>query len=385
MKNIFEGVGTGVRVSPERHTAIVYNSGWYIYNFRRRLIDELRTHGHRVTIICPPDPYARKLEALGIGNVSLNLSPVGTHPLQELRSLAQLFLLLKRLNPDYVLSFTIKCNLYTGLCRRLLGFSQIANISGLGQVFERRDWIYRVACILYRGSMHGIDRVFFQNAEDRDFCIEHGLTPREASQLLPGSGVDIDRFMPHWLSMASEPRRFIISGRLIPRKGFDDYLCAARRLRDRYGGRVECWILGAEDKGRPESQALRARIEAAAHEGVVRFLGFTDDVRPVLDQVHVVVLPSSYNEGVPRSLLEALASGKPIITTDWRGCRETVRPGENGILIPVHDPDALFEAMDALVQVPLEGLVRMGTSSRSIAESKFDERIVIDSYLNQVA
>lgn len=366
-------------------TAIVYNTGWYIYNFRRRLIAELQRRNHRVVAICPYDHYVDKLKEMGVEYRKLKLSPLGTNPLMEVLSLIDLFRILLFLRADFVLSFTIKCNLYTGLCRRLIGFRQIANVSGLGQAFERTDWVHRVVCLLYRFALEGAGKVFFQNREDLKTCVNQGLVHGDMSEVLPGSGVDVDRFKPYPRLETDEAcRRFLIFGRLLPQKGFDDYILAARRLKEHYGDVAEFLVLGAEDPDRPESRSLRSRIDDAQKNKTISFHHFTDDVRPILGRVDVVVLPSCYNEGVPRSLLEALACGKPIITTDWKGCRETVQPGRNGFLVPVGDIGALAHAMEQLVLAPPSLLAAMGEESRRIAETEFDERYVIDSYVREM-
>ncbi len=366
-------------------TAIVYNTGWYIYNFRCRLIAELRARGHEVCVICPWDSYVEKLKALGVQYLPIRMNPPGTSPLEELMTIASLFRALAKLRPDYVLSFTIKCNLYTGLCRSLLGFTQIANVSGLGQAFEHDGFLQKVACRLYKIALRRCTRVFFQNQEDFKTCTGRGLIPFAASRLLPGSGVDLDLFRPSDMRADSHPRRFLIFGRLLPKKGFYEFIEAARVLKMQFGDAVEFWVLGAEDPKRPESVELRRRIEMAHAEGDILFFSFIDDVRPILNAVDVVVLPSTYNEGVPRSLLEGLASGKPVITTDWRGCRETVRNGENGYLIPAGSLTRLIEAMEALYLAPLSKLRQMGMMSRRIAETCFDEKLVINSYLRAVS
>lgn len=366
-------------------TAIVYNTGWYIYNFRRRLIAELQARGHEVFVICPDDSYVEKLRTLGVQYIPLRLNPLGTSPFEEFVTLASLFVKLAKLGPDYVLSFTIKCNLYVGLCRTFLRFTQIANVSGLGQAFEHDNLLQRIACRLYKIALRGCSRVFFQNQEDFKICTGRRLIPFAASRILPGSGVDLDLYRPSDRPIGSEPRRFLIFGRLLPRKGYYEFLEAARVLKRQFGDTVEFWVLGAEDPKRPDSVELRQRIENAHAEGDILFFPFTDDVRPILSAVDVVVLPSTYNEGVPRSLLEGLACGKPVITTDWRGCRETVRNGVNGYLVPPGNSMRLIEAMETLYLSSPSRLRQMGMMSRRIAEACFDEKLVINSYLRELS
>jgi len=173
-------------------------------------------------------------------------------------------------------------------------------------------------------------------------------------------------------------------GRLLPQKGFYTFLSAARALKEKYGDQVSFWVLGSTDHNRKESVTLHQALSHANAEGTVRLMEHTDDVLPVLRQADAVVLPSTYNEGVPRSLLEALACGKPIITTDWKGCRETVLHGKNGYLIPPRDQDALETSIERVLLCSPEQLAQMGNASRVLAQDRFDERIVVDRYLTSI-
>jgi glycosyltransferase involved in cell wall biosynthesis len=174
-------------------------------------------------------------------------------------------------------------------------------------------------------------------------------------------------------------------GRLLPQKGFDLYLSVARRLHKEFDERVACWILGSPDQARSESVDLYERIQHAHARGEIRYLQSADDVRPFLNECDVAVLPSTYNEGVPRSLLEAMACGKAIITTDWKGCRETVEHGHNGHLIPPHDEESLYRSMRYMVTCSDSELASFGHASRERSEKLFDERIVLQAYLNALS
>lgn len=202
--------------------------------------------------------------------------------------------------------------------------------------------------------------------------------------MIPGSGVDLAAFLPT-TRKAGGPRTFLMFGRLLPQKGYDLYLAAARRLRAELGDAVACWILGSADPERSESLELLERVKAAHARGDICYLQSSDDVRPFLNESDVAVLPSTYNEGVPRSLLEAMASGKAIITTDWKGCRETVEHGKNGLLIRPHDEESLYQAMRRMATCPESELASFARESRQRSEELFDERIVLEAYLNALS
>ena len=360
---------------------ILYNTSWYVYLLRRNLIARLIQAGCEVIVVAPQDAYSERLIKLGAKYRPLPLIPGSKNPWAEGRSFMALLSILRDLKPDAVLSFTIKCNLYAGLLKRLIPFRQIANISGLGVAFDKRGPLQIIARVLYRMGLSTTNHIFFQNHEDRDGCVNASLVPRERSLVIPGSGVDLKAFTPTPRT-PGRPRTFLMFGRLLPKKGYDMYLRVAERLHREFGERVAFWILGKPDFERSESIALYHRITQAHTDGFVRYLQSTDDVRPILSETDVVVLPSTYNEGVPRSLLEALASGKSIITTDWKGCRETVKQGTNGYLVTPHSEESLYEAMTHLATCSEVALQAFGIASRDRAEKLFDERIVLDAYLN---
>lgn len=363
--------------------ALIANTSWYLRNFRSALIDALCMKGHEVICLAPSDEYTADLRRLGARCRHLPMSQRGRNPLVETASLLSLGMLLWRMRPNMVLSYTTKCNLYVGLCRRMLGFGQTANVSGLGEAFDRPGITRAVVSALYRHALHGAQRVFFQNNEDMVTIANcQRLLPRSAWQRLPGSGVDLVRFVPRTGRQFADngKRVFLMYGRLVPKKGYALYLEAARAL----NGLAEFRILGIEDNSRPASRALYERILQASHDGVITFRPRTDDVRPEVWSADVVVLPSTYNEGVPRTLLEALACGKPIITTDWKGCRDTVDSGENGYLVKPHDVADLVSRMKTFIDAPEDQILTMGSASRAKAEREFDERVVVNAYIQEV-
>ncbi len=362
---------------------ILYNSSWYVFLLRQNLIQTLQSVGCDVTVVAPEDAYTERVKRLGVRFIPIVMDGSGRSPVVEAWTLSSIYRALFKARPDAVLSFTVKCNLYAGLCRRGLRFNHVANVSGLGQLFDGKIGVAGALTLLYRVALARTNVVFFQNAEDKSRLSQSGAVDERRAQVIPGSGVDLQRFAPIPRAARGE-RAFLMFGRLLPQKGFDHFIQAARELRSRNASRATFWILGAEDNSRYESRELRKRIDSAHGEGVIRYLHSTDDPLPLIREADVVVLPSTYNEGVPRSLLEALACGKPIVTTDWKGCRETVRPGDNGLLVRPHDASSLVDALDYLTRCDTATLERFGKRSRCLAEEKFDERLVLDSYLEAI-
>ncbi|MCB0335000.1 MAG: glycosyltransferase family 4 protein [Bdellovibrionales bacterium] len=366
------------------------NSGWCIYNYRRNLVRRMVEAGTMVEVATPQDEFLERFQDYGAITVPLRMRAKSVNPLRELLSLLDLFQVLRKSKPDYVCSFTVKCNLYVAICARLLGFKQIANVSGLGKSFDKPGMLNAIIKFLYKHTLGSADRILFQNNEDLEYCVQKKLVPRQASKRIPGSGVDLK----HFLSSDSDESKitylkrdklvFLMMGRLLPQKGYDIFIECARSILSETDRKIEFWILGIEDKESIESALLLDRIQTAHQEGVVVFHPFSDEVLPFLRAADVVVLPTFYNEGVPRSLLEALACGKPLITSDWKGCRDTVVPNVNGLLVKPKSVESLRAAILEMVDMPLAQLRAMGVESRKLAERQFDEELVITSYLDEL-
>ena len=360
------------------------NTSWYVLNFRKNLILTLLKAGHQVFVIAPPDDYVDKLVQLGIKYHPLELAQRSKNPFREIASCVRLFRLLQTIQPDVVLTFTVKCNLYTGICRRFIKFGHIANISGLGEIFEKDGIINFLVSCLYKFSLAGSNRVFFQNDEDMKTIIERHLLPKNLCKRIPGSGVDLETYHPASSPSKNDRRIFLMYGRLVPSKGYDLFMKAAEDICLSKNYNAEFWIMGIIDKSRGESKKLLERILALQEKGVIRYLPPSDEVATVLQQVDAVILPSKYNEGVPRSLLEAMACGKPIITTAWKGCRDTVEHGLNGYLVDIDDSASLTRYIVELINAPQQKLREMGKAGRQKAEAQFDEKHVLRAYMEEI-
>ncbi len=361
---------------------LLANTSWYVYNFRRNLLCEIRRQGHDVFVIAPFDKYTQKICALGIPCFQLHLHQTSRNPAREFLSFLQLWHVLRSARPDFLLTFTIKCNIYAGLLSALCKFRQIANISGLGEGFNKSGFFTKFIASLYRFSLYQAEKVFFQNQEDLKRFLQLGILQEVQCAKLPGSGVDLEMFRPGLTEKPRERRVFLMFGRIVPGKGYELFLQTAERIKQLACGNVEFWVLGIQDTSRKASMRLFQKILNAHRQGLIRYMSQTDNVVPVVQQADVVVLPSSYHEGVPRSLLEALACGKPIITTNWKGCRDTVEHGENGFLVETYED--LEKSVMFFIQAPISVFEKMGTASRKKAEQEFDEWQVIKKYLSEL-
>lgn len=353
---------------------MVANTSWYIRNFHLPLLRDIQSQGLDVVVAAPEDESSRDLQIAGLHYRKLPLSRRTINPFVDLALLRRMTRMYREERPDYVFHHTIKPVIYGSIAARIAGVRHVTNlIPGMGYVFTGNAIIQKslrpFVEFLYRRALRSTDMVLFLNVDDREYFVRRSLVSRERTMVTPGAGVDQNHFY------FCEPRStkngnctFLILGRLLWDKGFGDYVDAARIVRQRYPS-ARFQILGKPDPGNP-SHVKEETLSSWVSSGTVEYLGERSDVRDVVAAADVVVLPSYYREGIPRSLLEAMAMGKPIITTDAPGCRETVVNGANGILVPVRNPPALAEAMIHLIQRP-EQRAEMGREGRRIVTERF--------------
>ena len=357
---------------------LVSNTSWYLYNFRRGTIEALRVGGYRVVALAPEDAYSwRLVEELGIEHLPLPMEGKGTRLLGESNSLLTLASLLRRLKPAFVFNFTVKANIYSGLACRMLGIPYANNISGLGTAFLHDSWLFRRVRSLYGVANHGARRVFFQNQEDHDLFLSLGLLRATPTTVLPGSGIDTSRF-PFSALPEPHPFTFVMIARLLGDKGVREYVQAAGQVR---AAHPDCRFLLIGPHGASNCSAItEAEVQGWQTAGVIEVLGEQGDVRPFLEQSHVLVLPS-YREGMPRTVLEAAAMGRPAIVSDVPGCRQAIVDGNTGWLCEVKSADSLARCMATCIAMPQEKLQAAGKAARARIEQEFDERIVVEAAL----
>jgi glycosyltransferase involved in cell wall biosynthesis len=362
--------------------AVASNTCWYLFNFRLNLMRALQAAGHTVVAVAPDDAYAQRIRDAGIAFEAVPISGSGMHPLSELQSVLRLGAVFHRYRVGLVLSYTPKGNLYSALVCIALRIAFVPNVSGLGRAFIRKSLVTRVAQTLYRLTFRRAYRVFFQNLDDMATFVAGGLVHATQAERLPGSGVDLSRFSITPIgARAADAPVFLLVARMLWDKGVGEYVDAARRVRALHPG-ARFQLLGFLDVANP-SAISRSQVDAWVAEGVVEYLGQTDDVRPFLVQADCVVLPS-YREGVPRTLLEAAATARPVVTTDAPGCRDTVLDGKTGFLCRPADAADLADKLLLFVALAPEERQAMGQRGRAFVEQNFDERLVIDRYLDVV-
>jgi glycosyltransferase involved in cell wall biosynthesis len=360
---------------------IAANTTWNLFNFRRGLIAALLGAGFRVTAFAPEDRYVGHIRALGVRHVHLPLKNSGTNPVKEFFTILKILAILRRDRPALLLTFTPKPNIYASIAAAWLNIPVIANVAGLGRAFVEAGWLKLVSRILYRIALRHPSTVFFQNGEDMALFVSARLVQSDKAALLPGSGVDVQRFRP-----VDRPLRerfvFLFVGRLLADKGVREFVNAARILRAD-GQTFECRLLGFIDQGNPTAIAQR-ELQQWEREGVIRYLGSLDDVATALAEADCVVLPSYYREGCPRSLLEAASMAIPLVAADSIGCREVVKDGENGFLCRPRDATDLAAKMQQMITLSPEQRAEMGRKGRMRVEREFDERLVFSKYMDAI-
>ncbi|MDQ4086644.1 MAG: glycosyltransferase family 4 protein [Pseudomonadota bacterium] len=361
-----------------RPTVVIsINASWNILNFRLGLIRALKERGWRVIALSPQDDYSPRFAAEGIEHVPIAIDSSGISPLGDLALFTRYHGLLKQIRPNAFLGYTAKPNIWGSLAAHSLGIPVLNNISGLGTAFIEGGVLRRIVSALYRAALRRSAIVFFQNPEDRQLFLASRLVRPEQAQLLPGSGIDLERFAPAALPRGG-PLTFLMIGRLLWQKGVREYVEAARRVRQEDAD-TRFQLLGFLDA--PNRSAVpRAQVEAWAEEGLIEYLGTTDDVRPAIAAAHCVVLPS-YREGLPRTLLEGAAMARPLIAADVPGCRQLVEHGVNGFLCAPRDAAALAQSMMEMINLPPAAREAMGIAARAKVEREFGEAGAVAPYL----
>lgn len=358
---------------------ISVNAAWNIHNFRSGLVKALSRQGYDIMVMAPDDSYSRRLALLGCRFKMLYMDNNGTNPGRDLALLMKYWRVLQSVRPLVYLGYTIKPNVYGSIAAHGLGIPVINNIAGLGTTFINHTLLTSVVKRLYRFSLRSSQRVFFQNADDRDLFVNAGLIEARTADILPGSGIDLERFLPSPLQrIDNRGFRFLLVSRMLRDKGIEEFAAAAQIVRQRLPA-AQFQLLGPLDTKNANAIPV-SRIRHWEQLGLIDYLGDTDDVRPYMRAADCIVLPS-YREGTPHSLLEAAAMARPIITTDVAGCREVVDHHANGFLCKTKNAGDLAGKMLRMADLPHERRQAMGAMGRMKVVRQFDEKIVIEKYL----
>ncbi|MGL4566998.1 MAG: glycosyltransferase family 4 protein [Fusobacteriaceae bacterium] len=359
----------------------VANKLWDVFIFRGGIIKSLVEDGHKIKIVAPDDGRVDTGEILGAESIDIQVDKRGVNPLRDMLLFFQLLKIYRKERPELIYHYTIKLNIYGTLAARILGIKSIAVLTGLGYSFVQEGLVSKIAKALYKFSLKGAQEVWVLNSDDRDYLLREGIAPKEKLFILPGEGVNTEKYKALPRERGDKEMIFLMVARAFFDKGFREYEEAARIIQKEYP-QVKFQFLGALGEG-SRGGVDGKYMDKLVLEGTMEYLGITDDVPSVVKEADCVVLPS-YREGISMVLLEAASMEKPIIATNVTGCREIVEDGITGFLVEPRSSESLAEAMKKFLKLNSSEKKIMGRKGREKVIDEFDERIIIEIYKKKV-
>ena len=358
-----------LRGKSNKRILVLANNDVGLYRFRKDLLAALLNTGNEVYISLPDGDFVPELVQLGCRYLETPIDRRGMNPIQDSKLFNQYRAMLRKVKPDLVITYTIKPNIYGGLACRMAHIPYAVNITGLGSAIENGGWLKRFVLSLYRPALKDAKVIFFENTGNRDTLVATGVVPKGRDVVLNGAGVNLEDY-PYQPYPQEGPVRFLFVGRIMREKGVDEFFAAVRRMKQNYGDGVEFHIVGSFE------EAYKPIMDELAQAGVVKYHGYQSDMKPFYAMAGCVVLPS-YHEGMSNVLLEAAASGRPLITSDIPGCREAVENGVSGYLCPVKNAGALYDAMQRFAELPKDLKTEMGRRGRARMAQHFSKKAVV--------
>lgn len=355
---------------------ILANSDIGLYKFRKELIEAL-VKENEVYICVPDGKYIFNMEKLGAQYLPCTLlERHGMNIYTECKLISFYRKIVAEFRPNVVLTYTIKPNIYGGIVCGKMKIPYIVNITGLGTAVENEGILQKMMILLYKLALKKARMVFFQNAENERFMLQRGIV-KENYSLIPGSGVNLENFSLLPYPDDTECVRFAFISRIMKEKGIDQYLEAAEKIKSQ-NSNVEFHVCGFCEK------AYEGKLVELNENGTVIYHGMIDDISNFLRNIHCVIHPTYYPEGMSNVLLEACASGRPIITTNRAGCREIVDNGKNGYIIEQKNTLDLVDKINKFIALSYDDKMHMGYMGRNKVEKEFDRKIVVNSYLREL-
>lgn len=359
----------------EKKLLVLTNSSGGLYNFRKELLSALRTNNN-VYVIAPLSNKVNELKQIGIELIDISIDRRGINPIKDLRLLLSYIKAIKLIQPDLIITYTIKPNIYGGLAARLTHVNYAVNITGLGTAFQKKGILKTVVIILNKIALKRAKTVFFENSSNRDYMLENGIIKEEQSCLLNGAGVNLEKYSYYSYPKNNKPFSFLFIGRVMKEKGIDELFSAMKRLIN------EGVICNLDVLGNYEED-YKALIDRYASEGWLHYHGYQDDVIPFIHKTNCFVLPS-WHEGMANTNLECASVGRPLITSDIPGCKEAVIDNKSGFLCKVKDYVSLYDKMKDMVKLSDNDRERMGVEGRKLMEKAFDRRVVVNKTIERL-
>jgi len=355
---------------------ILANNSGGLYNFRRQLMQALLDEGIRIDAYTPFSSRVDEMKEMGIHLMETPMDRRGMNPIHDLKLFRLYRHEMKKQQPDYVITYTIKPDIYGGLAARLRHIPYALNITGAGTAFQKDGLLKNMVRILFRTAAKKAKVVFFENKSDRQLFVDEKIVNEKQTVVLHGAGVDLEYFSRMDYPKTEEPFIFLFVGRVMKEKGADELFAAMRKLKVE---KCKCKlvIVGFMEED------YREIIEQGEKEGWLEFAGFDPEVRPYIQKAHCAVLPS-YHEGMSNTNLECAACGRPLITSDIPGCREAMIDGETGLLCQPKDAESLYNTMKTMITLSAEERERMGKAGRKHMEKEFDKKAVVEETIQHI-
>ncbi len=378
-----------------KKVVIAQNISFYAWHMRLNLAKAIRDNGYEVIFVSSSDKsispsdksissgdvYSRKIEE-EFAYFDINISRKGMNPFTDLKTLYEFYKIYKEIEPDVVLNYTAKPNIYGTIACSMLNIKTINNIAGLGTLFVKQNFITKIAKMLYKYSQKNATKIFFQNRDDFEMFVDENLVEKSKCDILPGSGVDTKEFIPVEYQKEDSRFKFLLISRMLWEKGIGEYVQAAKSIKKLYKN-VEFQLVGFLDIEN-SSAVSKEQMQEWVDNGYVNYLGTSDNIKDEIAKADCLVLPSFYREGTPRVLLEGASMAKPIITTDNVGCRDVVDDGINGYICKPKSAEDLASKMKDMLELSKDERIKMGNKGREKAIKEFDEKIVFDKYLKNI-
>lgn len=357
---------------------ILCNNDGGIYNLRKELVEKLIQQGNEVYVSCPEGNRTKDLIEMGCKFINTALDRRKTNVIKDFKLLMFYKKIITEINPNIVLTYTIKPNIYGGIICRYKKVPYICNITGLGTALENESALQKILLFLYRIALKNVRCCFVQNKENLKFLKNNRVTKDDRYRLIPGSGVNLNHFKVLPYPEEKEKIKFIFIGRILKEKGIDEYLQAAKYITKKYCN-TEFHILGLCE------EEYKGRLQEFENEKIIYYHGLKKDVIPYLKESSCLIHPSYYPEGMSNVLLEASASGRPVITTNRAGCKEIVDEGKNGFIIEIKNTEQLIQKLEKFVNLPRNQREKMGLKGRRKMEKEFDRNIIVNAYLKEIS
>jgi len=359
-----------------KRVMFLVNRDFVLYNFRLELVSRLLSEGYEVYICLPNGPKVKEMIDIGCKFLPIKIDKRGTNPIKDLQLINSYRKIIKSVNPDIILMYTTKVVIYGGIIAGMMNTPYLLNVSGLGTAVENDSVIQRLIIFLYKKAVKKASCVFFQNQENVDFFKTHKINVAHY-RLIPGSGVNLERWYVMPYPKQEDGLQFLFIARVIKEKGIEEYLKIAKHFKNKFKN-FTFHVLG------PCDGEYKDKLDKYCKENIIEYHGMVHDTRPFLEKAHCTIHPSYYPEGISNVLLESAACGRPVITTNRPGCKDTVDNNVSGYIFEERNVKDLIEKINSFIGLTWDQKRIMGLAGRRKVEKEFDRNKVTNAYMHEI-